>query len=53
MYYFIRSLAIKPAAMAGDVFWKITPPLRFLVAGAVGFVGTVFFAMTVEERFAG
>ncbi len=53
LYYLMRSLAITPAAMAGGILWRITPPLPFMVAGAVGFVGTVLFAMTVEERYAG
>jgi len=53
LYYLIRSLAITPAATLGGAFWSVTPSLPFVVAGAVGFVGTVLFAATVEERFAG
>jgi MFS family permease len=53
LYYLVRSLAITPAAMAGGVLWKITPPLPFMVAGAVGLIGTALFALTVEERYAG
>jgi len=53
LYYLIRSLAITPAATLGGAFWSVTPSLPFVVAGAVGFVGTVLFAATVEERHAG
>jgi len=53
LYYLVRSLAITPAAMAGGVLWKITSPLPFMVAGAVGFIGAALFALTVEERYAG
>jgi MFS family permease len=53
LYYFIRSVAIAPAATLGGVLWKLTPALPFLLAGAIGLVGTVIFALTVEERHAG
>jgi MFS family permease len=53
LYYLLRSLSITPAAMAGGVLWKITPALPFMVAGAVGLVGTALFALMVEERYAG
>jgi MFS family permease len=53
LYYLIRSLAITPAATLGGAFWSVTPSLPFVVAGAVGFVGTALFAATVEERYAG
>jgi MFS family permease len=52
LYYLIRSLAITPAATLGGAFWSVTPSLPFVVAGAVGFVGTALFAATVEERYA-
>ncbi len=52
LYYLIRSLAITPAATLGGAFWSVTPALPFVVAGAVGFVGTALFAATVEERYA-
>jgi MFS family permease len=53
LYYLIRSLAITPAATLGGAFWSISPTLPFVVAGAVGFVGTALFAATVDERYAG
>jgi MFS family permease len=53
LYYLIRSVAIAPAATIGGLLWKVTPTLPFLMAGAIGLVGTVVFAMTVEERHAG
>lgn len=53
LYYLVRSLAITPAATLGGAFWSVAPSLPFVVAGAVGFVGTTLFAATVEERYAG
>jgi hypothetical protein len=53
LYYFVRSLAITPAALLGGALWSITPSLPFLVAGATGLVGTALFATRVDERFAG
>jgi MFS family permease len=52
-YYFVRSLAITPAALLGGALWSITPSLPFLLAGATGLVGTALFATRVDERFAG
>jgi MFS family permease len=52
LYYLIRSLAITPAATLGGAFWSVTPSLPFVVAGAIGFIGTALFAATVEERYA-
>jgi MFS family permease len=52
LYYLVRSAAIAPAAFTGGLLWKIDPSIPFLVAGAVGIVGTVLFTATVEERFA-
>ncbi len=53
LYYLIRSVAIAPAATIGGLLWKTAPDLPFLVAGSIGLVGTVLFALTVEERHAG
>jgi MFS family permease len=53
LYYFVRSLAITPAALLGGALWKITPSLPFLVAGSIGIIGTIIFAVTVDERDAG
>ena len=53
LYYLVRSLAIAPAATVGGVLWQSAPGLPFLIAGGIGLVGTVLFALTVEERHAG
>jgi MFS family permease len=52
LYYLVRSLAIAPAALVGGLLWTVTPALPFWVAGAIGIVGVVVFAATVEERYA-
>ena len=52
LYYLIRSLSITPAAAIGGLLWKITPQAPFVVAGAIGIIGTIVFAATVEERYA-
>jgi MFS family permease len=52
LYYFLRSSSIAPAAFAGGLLWKVDPTVPFLAAGAIGLVGTVLFAVTVEERYA-
>ena len=53
LYYLIRSLSIAPAAFIGGLLWEVTPALPFWMAGLIGLVGVVVFAVTVEERFAG
>jgi MFS family permease len=53
LYYLIRSVAIAPAATVGGLLWKTSPSLPFLMAGGIGLVGTILFALTVEERHAG
>ena len=52
LYYLIRSSAISPAAVIGGLLWNVAPATPFLVAGIIGIVGTVVFALTVEERYA-
>jgi MFS family permease len=52
LYYLTRSLAIAPAAFVGGLLWKIRPAVPFMAAGAIGIVGTMSFAFTVEERYA-
>lgn len=52
LYYLVRSLSITPAAALGGLLWKIAPQLPFVTAGIIGLVGTVVFALTVEERYA-
>lgn len=53
LYYFIRSLTIAPAAFVGGLLWEVTAALPFWMAGAIGLVGVIVFAATVEERYAG
>ena len=52
LYYLIRSLTIAPAAFIGGLLWEVTPTLPFWMAGLIGLVGVVVFAVTVEERYA-
>jgi len=52
LYYLIRSLIIAPAAFIGGLLWEVTPALPFWMAGLIGLVGVLVFAMTVEERYA-
>ena len=53
LYYLVRSLSITPAAALGGLLWKIAPQTPFITAGVVGIIGTLVFAATVEERYAG
>ena len=50
LYYLVRSVAIAPASMIGAGLWSITPSTPFLVAGAIGILGTIVFALTVQEH---
>ena len=52
LYYLVRSLSITPAAAIGGLLWKIAPEVPFITAGVIGLIGTVVFALTVEERYA-
>jgi MFS family permease len=52
LYYLIRSLTVAPAAFIGGLLWEVTPALPFWMAGLIGLVGVVVFAMTVEEHYA-
>jgi MFS family permease len=53
LYYLVRGLTITPAAAVGGLLWKVEPQAPFVVAGIIGLVGTLVFAATVEERYAG
>jgi len=53
LYYLVRGLSITPAAALGGLLWHLGPQTPFLTAGAVGVVGTIVFALTVEEEYAG
>jgi hypothetical protein len=48
----VRSLSITPAAAIGGLLWSLAPEAPFVVAGAIGLIGTLVFAATVEEQFA-
>ena len=52
LYYLMRSLAIAPAAFIGGLLWRSSPQLPFYVASAIGAIGVVVFARTVEEETA-
>jgi MFS family permease len=52
LYYLVRSLTVSPAAAVGGLLWGITPGLPFVMAAAIGLLGTVLFALTVDERHA-
>jgi MFS family permease len=52
LYYLVRGLSITPAAAIGGLLWKVTPQTPFVIAGAIGIIGTIVFAATVEERYA-
>jgi len=48
LYYLIRSLSVTPAAAIGGLLWRVRPPIPFIVAFAVGIVGTAVFVATVK-----
>lgn len=52
LYYLVRSLSITPAAAIGGLLWSFNPRTPFVAAAALGLIGTIVFAATVEERFA-
>jgi MFS family permease len=52
LYYLVRSLTISPAAFVGGLLWRIAPVVPFVLAGGVGLVGALVFAVTVPERAA-
>jgi len=53
LYYLVRSLSITPASAMGGLLWRIRPQIPFIVAGVIGIVGTLLFAATVDENYAG
>src|SRR5262245_4239995 len=52
LYYLVRSVAIAPAAFIGGLLWNVSVAVPFWMAGAIGLVGVIVFAATVEERYA-
>jgi MFS family permease len=53
LYYFVRSVAIAPAAFVGGLLWSFSPAIPFYVAAGIGLAGTLVFTTTVDERPAG
>jgi MFS family permease len=53
LYYLVRSFSITPASAIGGLLWRIRPQIPFFTAGVIGIVGTLLFAATVEEKYAG
>ena len=53
LYYLVRSLSVTPASAIGGLLWGISPRIPFFAAGLVGIAGTLIFAVTVNEEFAG
>ena len=52
LYYLIRSLSITPAAAIGGLLWSFAPQVPFIVAGVIGLLGTLVFALTIDEEYA-
>jgi MFS family permease len=53
LYYLVRGLSITPASAIGGLLWRVHPQVPFVMAGLIGIIGTLLFAVTVEERDAG
>jgi len=53
LYYLVRSITITPSAAIGGLLWQFSPRVPFVTAGLFGLAGTLVFAATVEERYAG
>ncbi len=53
LYYFVRSLAIAPAAFVGGLLWERDPSYPFIAALVIGLAGTLLFTATVREEHAG
>jgi MFS family permease len=53
LYYLVRSLSITPASAIGGLLWRMRPEVPFVTAGIIGLVGTLLFAVSVEEQRAG
>jgi MFS family permease len=52
LYYLVRSLSITPASVIGGLLWRVRPETPFVTAGIIGLLGTLLFALTVEEQSA-
>jgi MFS family permease len=53
LYYLVRSLCVAPAAFVGGMLWELSPSIPFIVAGIMGTIGTLLFALTVSREHAG
>ena len=53
LYYLVRSLCVAPAAFIGGMLWELSPSIPFIVAGIIGTLGTLLFALTVSRDHAG
>jgi len=53
LYYLVRSLSITPASAIGGLLWRMRPEVPFVTAGIIGLLGTLLFAVSVEEQHAG
>jgi MFS family permease len=45
LYYLLRDVVVSFAAFGGAFLWEMSPRTNFLVAGACGVIGTVYFAL--------
>ncbi len=52
LYYLVRSITITPSAAIGGILWKLAPQVPFVTAGIIGLIGTIVFAISVEEQYA-
>jgi len=50
LYYLVRSLSITPASLIGGLLWRVRPETPFITAGIIGLLGTLLFALTVDEQ---
>jgi MFS family permease len=50
LYYSIRGFAVAGAAVIGGALWTVRPSLTFLVASALGFLGTAWTALFLRPR---
>lgn len=50
LYYLVRSVSITPASAIGGLLWRVRPDVPFVIAGIIGLVGTLLFALTVGKQ---